>query len=146
MGIKGIGGKVGRLPVYGGYVTLDSADVGQITRAAAGITKTLVAGGVAVALASIFVAPFANQRRYVRQSRIPLTKSLLLYTDSEGRFLFYGFCLDEWVDLKLRGERLRLPLDRVWKIYGSSAGETKYQAIYLIDGSEFEVQTRRRPS
>jgi len=117
------------VPIRGGIVSLDSADVSDILGAASGLASTLVkasAIGLGISLVGAFLMLSALEQR------IPITS---LANVSRGGRKFKGVCLNKEFTFKCDNQTVTFPSDYVRTI--KPGGFLSIPEVVTIDGSTY---------
>lgn len=124
-------GKIGKFPVRGTVVNIESADLAPLVNASALAVKVLVAAGLATAGVAI-VSAVALVKDIEENSRIPLGS--FTQVEALGK-TFVGVCLDSTLDFTHDGQPFSVELSRLRRI--GTNGMPRGYNVELIDGSKY---------
>ena len=125
-------GRIGKFPIHGTVVNIESADIAPLVKTIASTAKFLVAAGAVTAGIAIMSA--ATQTKKLTRRRLPITALAKVYEYDQRSFI--GICLDDKIDFACANQTLSVGLNMVRSIVGYQ--RFRGYTIRLMDGSIFK--------
>lgn len=147
MDTKIIGGKIGRLPIYGAVTDLKTEEFEKVFHATGSLIKKLaIAGGIALGLALLLNRESDNSGVVVDKPdpSIPFSSSMVSYHGPRRNF--HGFVLNEDIKFTCEGDEIVVPINLLKSFYFNSKmglysleGPPGVIRIEMIDGGTYEL-------
>lgn len=127
-------GKLGRFPVRGAIVNIESTDIDSLTKAISSTAKFLIAAG-AVTAGIVMMSTVLQTEKVREESELSLATLAKVY--DAGRRSFLGACTDDNFDFTCANQNFSVELNRIKSIDSDYKFFRNECTLELVDGSMY---------
>ncbi|MCC7522892.1 hypothetical protein IT407_03780 [Candidatus Uhrbacteria bacterium] len=150
MTAKLVAGRIGGLPVAGGHISLENADMAQVINATTGLVREVASTGAKLAGLGIGAAVLlklaasaqeaAESKARNRAENPPRSMLGVCSVNQSGDAVVYGICLEKSITFGRRGTEYTASIDHVVSIERENSlfDPSGTARVELIDGSVFK--------